>query len=78
MVRQIVTRYNGWHSQVLAVYDTFSDARDAVKKAVDKLRSTDPNCAVRELDCVFGERGRTGWCSSKFNYPLGQFIIIAV
>lgn len=77
-MRQVVTRSNGWYSEVVAVYNDFNEAKDAVKVSVDNLRSMDPKCAVRELDCVFGEGYRTGWCSSTFNYPLGQFIIIAV
>lgn len=78
LVRQAVTARNGWYSDVEAVFANFSDAKAAVKAAVSVMQETDPKIALRELDCVYGEKYRVGWCSDKFNPRLGQLIIIAL
>lgn len=78
LVRQVVTARNGWYSDVLAVYENFNDAQAAVKAAVKVWQGIDPQIALRELDCVFGEKLRLGWCSNKLDNPLGQFIVIAL
>lgn len=78
LVKQIVTARNGWYSSVVAVYNNLSDAKEAVKVSVKLLQEQDPKIALRELDCVYGEKYRIGWCGRGLNFPLGQFIIISL